>query len=107
VRFSYPSRPETEILKGVNMVFEAGKKIAVVGESGSGKSTIVNLILRLYETNSGSISLNDIDKKESDLVYLRRMIGYVPQEPVLFKVSIKENIIFGRENITDQMVKEV
>ena len=107
VRFSYPNKPDNEILKGVNIVFESGKKIAVVGESGSGKSTIVNLILRLYEATSGTISLNDIDIREFDLIYLRSLIGYVPQEPVLFNVSIKENIIFGRENITDEMVKEV
>jgi ABC-type multidrug transport system fused ATPase/permease subunit len=91
----------------VNIDFEPGKKVAIVGESGSGKSTIINLILRLYETNSGNILFSGIDIKEFDLVYLRSLIGYVPQEPVLFNVSIKENIIFGRENVTDQMIKEV
>jgi ATP-binding cassette subfamily B (MDR/TAP) protein 1 len=107
VRFAYPTQPEMEILKGVNINFDAGKKIAIVGESGSGKSTIISLLLRLYENTSGSISFDGIDLKEIDLSYLRGLIGYVPQEPVLFNVSIKENIIFGRENITQEMIEEV
>ena len=110
VGFSYPSKAENQILNGINICFEPGKKIAIVGESGSGKSTIVSLLLRLYETTAGNIYMDGINLKEFDLIYLRSLIGYVPQEPVLFNISIKENVIFGRdqiENITDKMVEEV
>jgi ATP-binding cassette subfamily B (MDR/TAP) protein 1 len=106
VKFSYPKDPEKEILKGISFNFPAGKKVAIVGESGSGKSTIVNLLERLYDTNSGQILIDGINIKEYDLPYLRSCIGYVQQEPVLFNKSIRENIIFGRENITDELILE-
>jgi ATP-binding cassette subfamily B (MDR/TAP) protein 1 len=106
IRFSYPKDPQKEILKGINFNFPAGKKVAIVGESGSGKSTIVNLLERLYDTNSGQILIDDIDIKEYDLPYLRSCIGFVQQEPVLFNKSIRENIIFGRENVTDELILE-
>lgn len=106
VKFSYPKDPEKEILKGINFNFPAGKKVAIVGESGSGKSTIVNLLERLYDTNSGEILIDGINIKEYDLPYLRGCIGYVQQEPVLFNKSIRDNIIFGRENMTDELIRE-
>ena len=80
----------------MNLVFEPGKKIALVGESGCGKSTTVNLIERLYESTEGEILIDDIDIKKYDIKYLRSLIGYVQQEPVLFNKSIRENLIFGR-----------
>ena len=93
VIFKYPSDPnERIILKGINLLFEPGKKVALVGESGCGKSTTVNLIERLYETTSGDVLIDGIDIK-----YLRSLIGYVQQEPVLFNKSIRDNLIFGRE----------
>ena len=89
VKFFYPSDPdERPILKGLNLVFEPGKKVALVGESGCGKSTTVNLIERLYETVSGEVLIDDVDIKNYDLPYLRTMIGYVQQEPILFNNSI-------------------
>ena len=98
VFFKYPSDPnERIILKGLNLLFEPGKKVALVGESGCGKSTTVNLIERLYEATSGEIRIDGIEIKRFDVKYLRSLIGYVQQEPVLFNKSIKENIIFGRE----------
>jgi len=98
VVFKYPSDPnERIILKGINLIFEPGKKIALVGESGCGKSTTVNLIERLYETTSGDIFIDGIDIKRFEIKYLRSLIGYVQQEPVLFNQSIKDNLIFGRE----------
>lgn len=106
VEFAYPSKPDLLILKGINLEFEAGKKIAVVGESGSGKSTIVNLVERLYDVTAGSILIDGINIKNFDINYLRSLIGYVQQEPVLFNCSIKDNIIFGRENITNEMIEE-
>ena len=98
VVFKYPSDPnERIILKGLNLLFEPGKKVALVGESGCGKSTTVNLIERLYETTSGEVFIDGIEIKRFDVKYLRSLIGYVQQEPVLFNKSIKDNLIFGRE----------
>ena len=98
VSFSYPSDKENKlILSNINLIFEPGKKVAIVGESGCGKSTIVNLIERLYDATDGQILIDGIDVKNYDIEYLKNFIGYVQQEPVLFDTSIKENIIFGRE----------
>ena len=99
VKFFYPSDPNQRIiLNGINLLFESGKKVALVGESGCGKSTIVNLIERLYDINEGKIIIDGIEIKRYDLFYLRSLIGYVQQEPVLFNKSIRDNIIFGRED---------
>ena len=98
VSFKYSSDENKKlILDNLNLVFESGKKIALVGESGCGKSTIVNLIERLYEANNGKIFIDNLDIKKYNIEYLRSLIGYVEQEPLLFNRSIKENIIFGRE----------
>ena len=98
VDFIYPSDPnERTILHKLNLTIEPGKKVALVGESGCGKSTTVNLIERLYETTSGQVLIDGIDIKKYDLEYLRNLIGYVQQEPVLFNRPIRENVIFGRE----------
>ena len=98
VVFKYPSDPnERIILKGINLLFEPGKKVALVGESGCGKSTTVNLIERLYEATAGDILIDDMDIKRFDIKYLRSLIGYVQQEPVLFNKSIRDNLIFGRD----------
>ncbi|MCF0118037.1 MAG: ATP-binding cassette domain-containing protein, partial [Bacilli bacterium] len=85
------------ILNGINLLFEPGKKIALVGESGCGKSTTVNLIERLYDTTGGEIYIDGLEIRQYDIRYLRSLIGYVQQEPVLFNKSIRNNLIFGRE----------
>ena len=104
VCFYYPSGPTKRmILNNLNIIIEPGKKVALVGESGCGKSTTVNLLERLYETVSGEVLKDGIDIKKYDLPYLRSLIGYVQQEPVLFNKSIKENLIFGRKEILDQL----
>ena len=98
IKFIYPSDPNKRvILEGLNLTFEPGKKVALVGESGCGKSTTVNLIERLYETTEGEIIIDGLEIKKYDIKYLRNLIGYVQQEPVLFNKSIRENLIFGRE----------
>ena len=83
----------------MNLTFEAGKKIALIGQTGCGKTTIINLIERLYDVTDGSILLDGIDIRKYDIQYLRNLIGYVEQEPILFNRSIRDNIIFGRENL--------
>ena len=99
VCFSYPSDPNKRIiLNNLNLLIEPGKKVALVGESGCGKSTTVNLLERLYEATSGEVLIDGIDIKRYNLPYLRSLIGYVQQEPVLFNKSIKENL-FSEEKI--------
>ena len=104
VVFIYPSDVNKRvILNKINLIFQPGKKIALVGESGCGKSTTVNLIERLYESTSGEILIDNIEIKKYDIQYLRSLIGYVQQEPVLFNKSIRENIIFGREELLNSL----
>jgi ATP-binding cassette subfamily B (MDR/TAP) protein 1 len=107
VTFAYPSNIEKQILKNFNYVFQPYKKTAIVGESGCGKSTILSLIERFYDTQQGIISIDNHDIKSLDLKYWRSLIGYVPQEPVLFNTSIKNNIIFGRNGITEDDIQTV
>ena len=104
VSFHYPSDPnKRNVINKINLLFEPGKKIAIVGESGCGKTTIVNLIERLYDIDEGKLLIDNLDVKSYDIEYLRSIIGYVQQEPVLFNKSIKENIIFGREKYLKSM----
>ena len=108
VNFYYPSDSNKKlILKGINLNIEPGKKIALIGDSGSGKSTIVNLIERLYDVNSGEILLDGLDIRKYDIRYLRNLIGYVEQEPVLFNRTIRENILFGREELLKQTGQDI
>ena len=100
IQFIYPSDVnKRKILDGLNLVFEPGQKVALVGESGCGKSTTVNLIERLYEPTAGEVLIDGVNIKEYDLKYLRSLIGYVQQEPVLFNSPIRNNIIFGRDEL--------
>ena len=104
VVFKYPSDINNRIiLNKLNLEIEAGKKVALVGESGCGKSTTVNLIERLYEITEGEIIIDNLEIKKYDLQYLRSLIGYVQQEPVLFNKSIRENLIFGREELLNKI----
>ena len=104
VEFYYPSDPTKRmILKKINITIEPGKKVALVGESGCGKSTTVNLIERLYEATGGEVLIDGINIKNYDLPYLRSCIGYVQQEPVLFNKPIRDNVIFGRDDLIKQL----
>ena len=109
VSFSYPSRMEQKILDNFNLVIPGGKILAVVGASGSGKSTIAALFLRFYDPQSGSIKIGDCDIKTLPQTWLRNNIGTVPQEPVLFSMSIKDNIAYGSPNphlVTQEQIYE-
>ncbi|GJV54253.1 putative multidrug resistance protein [Tanacetum coccineum] len=97
IYFSYPSRPDTTILQGLNLRVPAGKTVGLVGGSGSGKSTIVSLIQRFYDPIEGEIFLDGYKIKKLHLKWLRSQMGLVNQEPILFATSIKENILFGKE----------
>ena len=104
VDFYYPSDPNKRIiLNAIDLTFEPGKKVALVGESGCGKSTTVNLIERLYDVCGGEVLIDGLDIRKYDIRYLRSLIGYVQQEPVLFNKSIRDNLIFGREEQLSSM----
>ncbi|PIA51513.1 hypothetical protein AQUCO_01100395v1, partial [Aquilegia coerulea] len=106
VHFSYPSRPDTPILQGLNLKVRAGKTVGLVGGSGSGKSTIICLLERFYDPTQGHIYLDGNKIKKIQLKNLRSHIGLVNQEPILFATSIKDNILFGDEEASIELVIE-
>ncbi|KAL1777499.1 multidrug resistance protein 1 isoform X1 [Sigmodon hispidus] len=108
IHFSYPSRKEVQILKGLNLKVQSGQTVALVGNSGCGKSTTVQLLQRLYDPTEGVISIDGQDIRTINVRFLREIIGVVSQEPVLFATTIAENIRYGRENVTmDEIEKAV
>ncbi|KAF7138356.1 hypothetical protein RHSIM_Rhsim07G0129600 [Rhododendron simsii] len=100
VCFSYPSRPDVMIFNKLNLDIPSGKVVALVGASGSGKSTVISLIERFYEPLSGQILLDGTDIWHLDLKWLRKQIGLVNQEPALFATTIRENILYGKNDAT-------
>ena len=106
VHFSYPTRKEMEILKGVDLEIKEGQKIALVGQSGSGKSTIVSLLMKFYPLDSGEITINGKPISEYNITNLRQNVGIVPQEVILFGGTIRENILYGNPNASEQELIE-
>ena len=104
VNFRYPSRLDQQVLNNFSAVFEPGQTTAIVGPSGSGKSTIVQLIERFYDPESGSITVDGVDLKSLNLKDFRKKIGYVGQEPVLFNETIKQNILLGNPDATNEQI---
>ena len=104
VTFSYPTKPDIDVLKNVSFVIEPGQSVGLVGYSGCGKSTIIQLIERFYEVDNGEVLIDDINIKDYNLYLLRKKIGLVSQEPVLFKRSVYENILYGRLDATKEEV---
>ncbi|KAM4120497.1 hypothetical protein ACJW30_03G136900 [Castanea mollissima] len=104
VDFSYPSRPDTPILQGFNLEVQAGKTVGLVGGSGSGKSTIISLLERFYDPEKGDSLLDKYKIKRLQLKWLRSHMGLVNQESVLFATSIKENILFGKEDAPMEII---
>ena len=99
--FKYPSS-ENYAIKNIDFTIEPGKSLAIIGRTGSGKTTIVNLLLRLYDIKEGEICIDDIPVKKLTLKSLRENIGYVPQDNFLFSTSIEENIGFSFEGNLDR-----
>jgi subfamily B ATP-binding cassette protein MsbA len=97
---------EENVLKNFTITVPKGKTIALVGQSGSGKSTIANLLTRFYDVNEGNITIDDIDIKDMKLESLRGLMGLVTQDSILFNDTIKNNILLGKENATDDEVIE-
>ncbi len=106
VRFRYPTRPEVEVLQGVDLSVEPGQVVALVGPSGGGKSTMGALLSRLYDPTAGRLLLDGTDLRDLDPSWLRRLVGVVSQEPVLFSTSIAENVRYGRPEATDDEVRD-
>lgn len=105
IYFSYPSRKEIEVLKGVSFSATFGQKIALVGPSGAGKSTISALLLRFYEATAGEIKIDNKPIESYDLDELRGNMSIVPQDIILFGGSIKENIAYGKPDATFEEIK--
>lgn len=105
VRFSYPTRDDVEVLKGIDLTIRSGEKVALAGSSGAGKSTIVQILLRLYDLDSGSILVDGKPISEYDIYHLRKHIGIVPQEVILFGGTIRENIAYGHPNATSEQIE--
>ncbi|MDE2601127.1 MAG: ATP-binding cassette domain-containing protein [Bradyrhizobium sp.] len=105
VRFAYPSRPTTAVVDGVSFKISAGEKVAIVGPSGAGKSTLFHLLLRFYDPESGTISIDGVPIKAADPQAVRGRIALVPQESVVFAASARENIRFGRPEASDAEVE--
>ena len=101
VRFNYPSRPETPALDGFALEIQPGETVAFVGPSGAGKSTTFQLLLRFYDPQAGRVILDGVDISSADPLAVRRRIGLVPQDTVLFGTSARENIRFGRPDASD------
>eukprot|EP00258_Populus_trichocarpa_P025336 XP_024441355.1 ABC transporter B family member 21 [Populus trichocarpa] len=97
ISFKYPSRPDIEIFRDLSLAIHSGKTVALVGESGSGKSTVISLLQRFYDPDSGHITLDGIDIQSLQLKWLRQQMGLVSQEPVLFNETIRANIAYGKE----------
>ena len=104
--FSYPTRPEEKAMDGFSLQVEPGDTVAIVGPSGAGKSTSFQLLLRFYDLLNGQIRIDGVDIARLDPQELRRVIGLVPQETVLFGESAMENIRYGRPDASDEEVRE-
>lgn len=105
VNFRYPGA-EADVLEQIDFTAEPGKTTAIIGSTGCGKSTLVNLIPRLYDVTSGSVTLDGQDIRNISMSELREEIGFVPQKGVLFSGTIASNLKFGRQNATEEEIKE-
>jgi ABC-type multidrug transport system fused ATPase/permease subunit len=106
VQFSYPTRPDLAILNSINLDIKAGQKVALVGASGGGKSTIVKLLLRLYDLEGGQILVDGQPLSHYNLLQLRKNIAIVPQDVLLFGGSIRENIAYGKQGASENELIE-
>jgi len=106
IHFSYPSRLDVPVLKGVNLEIKGGQTVALVGSSGSGKSTIVQLLMRFYDIDSGNVTVNGKDIQDYNITTFRKNIAVVPQEVILFGGTIGENIEYGKPGATKEEILE-
>jgi ATP-binding cassette subfamily B protein len=105
VVFHYPSRPGHRALNGISLTVLPGETVALVGPSGAGKSTILQLLMRFYDPQSGAIRLDGTDLRDMDRADFRSVMALVPQDPVIFAASARENIRYGRPEASDAEVE--
>lgn len=105
VLFAYPSRPTEKILEGFNLNVRGGETIALVGPSGAGKTTVFQLIQRFYDPQAGIISIDGITLTDADPVDVRKQLAVVSQESMIFAASIWENLRYGNQDASDEMIK--
>jgi len=105
VTFRYPARPEVSALDGVDLAVSPGETVALVGPSGAGKTTVIQLLQRFYDPDRGRVTIDGIDLRDMARADFRRAIALVPQDPVVFAASARENIRFGRPDATDAEVE--
>ncbi len=105
VHFHYPTRPGTQALDGIDLRVEPGETVALVGPSGAGKTTVFQLLLRFYDPAAGSVRLDGIDLRDMARADFRAAMALVPQDPVIFATSARENIRFGRPDASDEEVE--
>ncbi|TCS62298.1 ATP-binding cassette subfamily B protein [Primorskyibacter sedentarius] len=105
VHFNYPARPETPALEGVDLTINPGETVALVGPSGAGKTTVIQLIQRFYDPDIGKVTLDGVDLASAKRADFRQSIALVPQDPVIFAASARENIRFGRPDATDAEIE--
>ncbi len=106
VDFTYPSRPDVQVLKDISLHLPPGEVVALVGPSGGGKSTVGALISRLYDPQRGDVTLDGRDLRELDPAWLRKQVGVVAQEPMLFSATVADNIRYGRPEASDHDVEQ-
>ncbi|KAK1276491.1 ABC transporter B family member 9 [Acorus gramineus] len=107
VSFKYPTRPDVQIFRDLCLSVPSGKTVALVGESGSGKSTVISLLERFYDPDSGQILLDKVEIQSFKLSWLREQMGLVSQEPVLFNETIRTNIAYGkRGDVSEEEIIE-
>lgn len=106
VRFSYPQRPDIEVLKSISLSAEPNETIALVGSSGAGKSTLASLLLRFFDASSGELSFDGVPATDIDIEYLRANMALVPQEVILFGGTIAENIAYGKPGATEAEITQ-
>ena len=106
VRFHYPSRPGQSALEGISLNVAPGETVALVGPSGAGKTTIIQLLMRFYDPQAGAIRLDGVDIRELERTDLRSTMALVPQDPVIFGTTARENIRFGRLDATDAEIEQ-
>ena len=106
VNFSYPTRPEITALGEFSFVAEPGETVAIVGPSGAGKSTVFRILLRFYDPQSGTVSVDGVDLRAADPINVRERMAIVPQETAIFTESLRDNIRYGRPDASDAEVED-